>query len=368
MSVHARLLVVVTAILMSHAAAFSQVPTVISYQGKLMESSGIPVADGPCQMTFAIYDAETGGSQLWTEANPSVQVKGGLFSVLLGSVTPFTAGLFDGPDRWFGVSIGDAAELSPRQKIASAAFAQVARTVVDGSITVTKLAPGAVTADKLAPNTITASQIADGTITTNKLAVGIAAPTGSISMFAGSTPPPGWLLCNGAAVSRTQYAALFAVIGTTYGSGDGSTTFSLPNLQGRVPVGQVSSQSEFNALGKTGGEKTHLLIKDEMPIHTHTQDGHSHGVSDPGHSHPLLASNIWNPSSAFTINDYSGDRIAISDNIVQGANSWYVAFSTIGSGTGIGVQTTAATNQNTGGGQAHNNLQPYVVVNYIIKM
>jgi len=82
-------------------------------------------------------------------------------------------------------------------------------------------------------------------------------PVGRIEAFAGSTPPAGWLLCDGTAVSRSTYAQLFALIGTTYGAGNGSSTFNLPNAKGRVLVGRDTAQTEFNSLGKTGGAKTH---------------------------------------------------------------------------------------------------------------
>jgi len=94
--------------------------------------------------------------------------------------------------------------------------------------------------------------------------------TGSISMFAGGSAPDDYLLCDGAAVSRTTYADLFAVIGTTYGAGDGSTTFNVPNLKSRFPVGagQGSGLSNY-ALAATGGEEAHQLTVAEMPAHTH---------------------------------------------------------------------------------------------------
>lgn len=82
--------------------------------------------------------------------------------------------------------------------------------------------------------------------------------TGEVRMFAGATPPAGgWLLCRGQEVSRTDYAALFAQLGERYGAGNGTTTFNIPNLQGRVVVGKNPTDSDFNLLGLTGGTKKH---------------------------------------------------------------------------------------------------------------
>lgn len=96
-------------------------------------------------------------------------------------------------------------------------------------------------------------------------AVAGAVPVAAVQVFATAAAPAGWLAANGAAVSRTTYARLFAAIGTTFGAGDGITTFALPNLNGRVIVGKDTTQSEFNALGKTGGAKTHVLTQAELP-------------------------------------------------------------------------------------------------------
>ncbi|MGA1036672.1 MAG: phage tail protein [Ilumatobacteraceae bacterium] len=162
-------------------------------------------------------------------------------------------------------------------------------------------------------------------------------PIGSIVPFAGaSSPDATWLVCDGSAISRTTYAALFAVLGTTYGSGDGSTTFNIPNMKGRVPVGVDSGQTEFDALGETGGAKTHTLTESEMPSHTHIQNAHNHQGS-------------WGQ------NYYAGGGIS-AVAVLPGLSANY----TIGNAT--------ATNQNTGGGGAHNNLQPYMALNYIMKV
>lgn len=111
---------------------------------------------------------------------------------------------------------------------------------------------------------------------------------GIVKLNAGATAPPGWLVCNGAAVSRTTYAGLFAAIGTTWGVGDGSTTFNVPDLRGRVPRG-VAASGTGNTLGGTFGADTHTHTG---PSHTHTGPSHTHSVSGTSgsggtHSHTL---------------------------------------------------------------------------------
>lgn len=87
-------------------------------------------------------------------------------------------------------------------------------------------------------------------------------PAGTIVQWAGATAPANWLICDGSAVSRSQYQSLFAIIGTTYGSGDGSTTFNLPNFKGRTAYGRDAAQVEFDTLGEVGGSKTIAKIGD----------------------------------------------------------------------------------------------------------
>lgn len=151
-------------------------------------------------------------------------------------------------------------------------------------------------------------------------------PTGSIIQFAGQTAPAGFLICDGSAISRNNYSDLFNTIGTAYGAGDESTTFNIPNLKGRVPVGLNSNDTDFDTLGETGGEKAHTLTVQEMPTHNHA-----------------VSTNI-NCSSFGTNNA-----------LVRGA------------GGEIEVKDSSQYINNSGDGQAHNNLQPYIVLNYIIK-
>jgi microcystin-dependent protein len=166
----------------------------------------------------------------------------------------------------------------------------------------------------------------------------ITAPTGSVQSYAGSSAPTGWLLCFGQNVSRTTYADLFAVISTTYGSGDGSTTFGLPDLRGRVPAGldnmggsDAGRLDWANTLGTSGGSQTHTLTTSEIPSHSHAQTGS--WTSSTTHSHAGLGGGA-----------------------AEGPNPGNTG------ATGMG------STQNTGGGGAHNNMQPTLLLNYIIKV
>lgn len=150
--------------------------------------------------------------------------------------------------------------------------------------------------------------------------------SGVICINPTSTLPAGFLFCDGAAVSRTVYSSLFTILGTLYGIGDNSTTFNLPNLRGRVPVGANAAEAEFNSLGKTGGAKTHTLTANEMPVHKHLGQTDAYGQA--------------------------GGWGGVDGAVRAGAASYRMY-----------NQDT----YNAGGGAAHNNLQPYVTMNYIIK-
>lgn len=176
-------------------------------------------------------------------------------------------------------------------------------------------------------------------------------PSGVISQFAGSIAPTGYLMCTGQSVLVANYPALFAVIGYTYG-GSGSN-FTIPNLQGRIPIGagsitDINSNSQTFSLAGTGGELSHKLTVSEMPSHTHIQNAHTH--TQDAHVH-------------------SG--IPVQGQITVNGGSTYGVWGQYGlqnSGSTTATnQNTTATNQNTGGDAFHNNIQPYLVVNYIIK-
>jgi microcystin-dependent protein len=165
---------------------------------------------------------------------------------------------------------------------------------------------------------------------------------GDVKATARSTAPIGWVLCDGSAVSRTTYAALFAAIGTTFGAGNGTTTFNLPDLRGRVPVGVDGSAGRLSAndaLGQSGGEESHALTVSELASHDH--NAHSSGYNVPGAS--------------------------------SGGASWFIQnMGASGAGLNVlytngGVANTTKTGA-TGSGTAHNNMQPNLIVNWIIKV
>jgi len=200
------------------------------------------------------------------------------------------------------------------------------------------------------------------------------APVGGIMAYAASTAPTGWLLCDGTAVSRTTYAALFTAISTTYGAGNGSTTFNLPNLKGKVPVGRDSADTAFDVLGETGGAKTHTLTSGQMPVHTHTQNAHTHTQDahthvQNAHNHTQASHNHSYQIQNTTANNGAGVAIPAGDNAGTTGSATPIINNTtaVNQNATATNQNTTAVNNNTGNGEAHNILQPYLVLNFIIK-
>jgi len=175
-------------------------------------------------------------------------------------------------------------------------------------------------------------QVFDGTSFNDEVEVG------SITTFGGAVAsiPTGWLLCNDQAVSRTDFAALFSVISTRYGTGDGSTTFNVPDLRGKFPKGAEDAQDP----GDTGGENTHALTTAELA-------SHNHGVTDGGHTHTI-------PSNVTKIAGSGSERT--SSNPANDADAVIT-----------GSDTTGITIDNAGSGTAHENRPSFQEVLYIIK-
>ncbi len=254
-------------------------------------------------------------------------------------------------------------------------------------------------------------------------------PIGTIMQYAGFAAPQGYLLCEGQALSKTDYAELYAIIGNYFGGTE--TEFYLPDLRERVPVGKNSAKTDY-ALGETGGTATVTLTIEQMPSHTHiqnshnhTQSAHNHGLNShthsiPAHSHglnnhthsfsattsnkelkgtfkaynlaysTLSASGIVSvstgetskytgnssnsrPNGGFSIDASHNHTVSGTTGAASGSTANSSAL-TSGAASGNTASVTAinnattATNQETGGGNAHNNMQPYIVLNYIIKV
>lgn len=252
-------------------------------------------------------------------------------------------------------------------------------------------------------------------------------PVGVIMPYAGNSEPEGYLFCEGQLLNSGEYPEIFNVIQYTYG-GEGEY-FNLPDLRERVPVGWSEGSAEYGTLGNQGGEETVTLTINEMPSHTHiqnshnhTQSAHSHGLNShthsiPAHSHGLNShthsfsattstKNLTGSWTCVGYKDHTGTGIVsrnyinANSNLSSGSNFGGIGFDinashnhTVSGTTGAASGSTAnssvltsgaasgntasvtatnnattATNQETGGGNAHNNMQPYIVLNYIIKV
>lgn len=198
---------------------------------------------------------------------------------------------------------------------------------------------------------------------------------GNIIAFSGLNTPEGYLECDGSALSRVDYSELFSVIGTTYGDGDGSTTFNLPNLNGRVVIGTSHDYS----VGDNGGEESHSLIALEMPSHIHLIPEHTHGNSINA-STPSLTHTITQPVLKYTRLNNSANSQVYS----AGSTKFYSgrANATMSRSTNLAIANHPATactvtggildcpdfnTESTGGGVSHNNMMPYLAVKYLIR-
>lgn len=280
-----------------------------------------------------------------------------------------SSGVFTLPAGYLAVT-GETIQASqhnpPLEDIAQALTGSVPRTGAAGMTGPLKLADGTVSAPSLtfgvALNTGFYKTTSGIGVTVNGVQVaefgGSAGfiPVGAVIDFAGAVAPAGWLLCYGQAVSRATYAALFAAIGTSYGVGDGSTTFAVPDRRGRLSVGKdnmggaaanrvttAGSGVDGATLGAAGGSQA-------LQQHSHavTDAGHAHAINDPGHSHPTPTGNAGG-GAAF------------------GPPALNAAATTGSSTTGITIQTatTGITIADAGSG-ASQNMPPALVFNAII--
>jgi microcystin-dependent protein len=193
-------------------------------------------------------------------------------------------------------------------------------------------------------------------------------PIGALLPYAGTTAPSAaYLLCDGQAVSRTTYSDLFAVVSTTFGIGDGTTTFNVPDLRGRIAMGLDNlggtpanrvTDANADALGGTVGAQDHTLTEAELPSHSHSQTAHTHSVDPPSTSVSFNQTirrvgnyALGGATTADAYGPYSGTTLTGTVNV-----------SSFTSGSGGGGSTGG-----TGSGNAHSILQPSMAIGYLIR-
>jgi len=224
------------------------------------------------------------------------------------------------------------------------------QAIIDGSIVSGSVnGSGHLILTKHDGSTVDAGSVVGPTGATGATGPTAPAATGSIMMFGSVTPPSGWVLCDGSAKSRTTFSALFAVIGTTYGSGDGSTTFNVPNMTARF------ARHDTGNMGQSGGSDTHP--------HTHTVSSHAHSLS--GGSPDAYAKLTLNSGKVYMqkingVNTWTSD----TNNDTGGTNS--ASTGGLTAGVMLAGNTKSSGSGNTGQDKTDAK-PPYLNLAYIIK-
>ncbi len=193
-------------------------------------------------------------------------------------------------------------------------------------------------------------------------------PVGTIICFAGNLVPQGWILCDGSEISKSSYSNLFSVIGNTYGTPVNSNNFILPDLQQRLPLGKSTN----NSLGDNGGNSNITLTNSQLPAHSHsgtTNNGglHTHSATDSGHIHAYddayFAENTGSQNIYGTASNTDYDNDYVYRTPQPNTNTGYANISVANNGE----HTHTFTTDETGGSSTINIMNPFLVLNYLIK-
>ncbi len=324
-----------------------------NHLSSLTLATDLAVADGGTGASTAA-DARTnlGLGTMATQASSSVAITGGSITGITdlavadgGTGASTAAGARSNLGAAASGANSDITSLSGLTTALSVAQGGTGGTTSTGSgavvlATAPSIASPTLTGTPVAP---TASQGTNTTqVATTAFVLSNGAPTGGLMMWATSSAPSGWLLCNGSAVSRSTYSALFAVVGTAFGSGDGSTTFNLPDYRDRMPIGAGTTYSA----NSTGGSKDAIVVS-----HTHTAS-----VTDPGHNH--LTSSTYNVALRYS----SGAGSEAGTDTTAGQPDLRSYSTIVSATTGVTVS-----NSTTGSSGTNANLPPYLGIYFIIK-
>jgi microcystin-dependent protein len=257
----------------------------------------------------------------------------GGYAITIGAVTGATISIpngvtaqvyYDGTDC-FSSQTGSAGNFTVNGTLTATGLTDTGNMSVGGTLGVTgatSLTTGSISGIMTAPTAAAGTNTTQ--IATTAFVQANGAPTGALLMWPTSSAPTGYLNCDGTAVSRTTYSALYAIVGTTFGTGDGSTTFNLPNYTNRMPYGTT--------VGATGGSANAVVVS------------HTHSITDPGHLH------TYDPRGTIVVGGGSYAPVA------YGSSSANTSTAT----TGITVDTAGVSGTNA-------NLPPYLGINFIIK-